>query len=80
MIFKPINNGLSNWLSSILSINKGLSDTAKFSKISISNFSEFSQKIDKYNTKIVGHTKKKQNLTNATPTNTLTAKPQQLLT
>ena len=49
MIFRPINDGLSNWLSSILSINKGLSDTAKFSKLSLSSFGNISKMIDGYN-------------------------------
>ena len=80
MIFKPINNGLSNWLSSILSINKGLSDTAKFSKLSISNFSKLSQKIDDYNTSVVGKANEKENWNNKPVTNTFTAYTQQLST
>lgn len=80
MIFKPINNGLSNWLSSILSINKGLSDTAKFSKLSISDFSKLSQKIDDYNTSVVGKANEKENWNNKPVTNTFTAYTQQLPT
>ena len=45
MIFKPINDGLSNWLSSILSINKCLNDTAKFSKLSLSGFDTLAEKL-----------------------------------
>ena len=80
MIFKPINDGLSNWLNSILSINKGLSDTAKFSKLSISNFSKLSQKIDDYNTSVVGKANEKENWNNKPVTNTFTAYTQQLPT
>lgn len=80
MIFKPINDGLSNWLNSILSINKGLSDTAKFSKLSISNFSKLSQKIDDYNTSVVGKANEKENWNNKPVTNTFTAYTQQLST
>lgn len=80
MIFKPINDGLSNWLSSILSINKGLSDTAKFSKLSISNFAELGQEIDKYNNTVVGSSKNKQDLLRMTATDTFTAYTQQLST
>lgn len=80
MIFKPINDGLSNWLNSILSINKGLSDTAKFSKLSISKFSKLSQKIDDYNTSVVGKANEKENWNNKPVTNTFTAYTQQLST
>lgn len=80
MIFKPINDGLSNWLNSILSINKGLSDIAKFSKLSISNFSKLSQKIDDYNTSVVGKANEKENWNNKPVTNTFTAYTQQLST
>ena len=80
VIFKPINDGLSNWLSSILSINKGLSDTAKFSKLSISNFAELGQEIDKYNNTVVGSSKNKQDLLRMTATDTFTAYTQQLST
>lgn len=80
MIFKPINDGLSNWLNSILSINKGLSDTAKFSKLSISKFSKLSQKIDDYNTSVVGKANEKENWNNKPVTDTFTAYTQQLST
>ena len=45
VIFKPINDKLSNWLSSILSINKGLGDTVKFSKLSLSGFDTLAEKL-----------------------------------
>ena len=80
MIFKPINDGLSNWLSSILSINKGLSDTAKFSKLSLSSFGNISKMIDKYNKQVVGSEENKENWNNKPATNTFKAYTQQLPT
>lgn len=80
VIFKPINDGLSNWLSSILSINKGLSDTAKFSKLSLSSFATLAEKIDIYNSTIVGKKKAKENWGKKNTDYTFTAYTQQLST
>lgn len=80
VIFKPINDGLSNWLSSILSINKGLSDTAKFSKLSLSSFDTLAEKIDTYNSTIVGKEKAKENWRKKNTDYTFTAYTQQLPT
>lgn len=80
VIFKPINDGLSNWLSSILSINKGLSDTAKFSKLSLSSFDTLAEKIDTYNSTIVGKKKAKENWRKKNTDYTFTAYTQQLPT
>lgn len=80
VIFKPINDGLSNWLSSILSINKGLSDTAKFSKLSLSSFDTLAEKIDTYNSTIVGKEKAKENWRKKNTDYTFTAYIQQLPT
>ena len=80
VIFKPINDGLSNWLSSILSINKGLSDTAKFSKLSLSSFDTLAEKIDTYNSTIVGKEKAKENWRKKNTDDTFTAYTQQLPT
>lgn len=80
VIFKPINDGLSNWLSSILSINKGLSDTAKFSKLSLSSFDTLTEKIDTYNSTIVGKEKAKENWRKKNTDYTFTAYTQQLPT
>lgn len=78
VIFKPINDGLSNWLSSILSINKGLSDTAKFSKLSLSTFDNISKMIDKYNKQVVGSEVNKENWDNQPTLSTFRAYTQQL--
>lgn len=80
VIFKPINDGLSNWLSSILSINKGLSDTAKFSKLSLSSFDNISKMIDKYNKQVVGSEVNKENWDNQPTLSTFRAYTQQLST
>lgn len=80
VIFKPINDGLSNWLSSILSINKGLSDTAKFSKLSLSSFDTLAEQIDTYNSTIVGKEKAKENWRKKNTDYTFTAYTQQLPT
>lgn len=80
VIFKPINDGLSNWLSSILSINKGLSDTAKFSKLSLSSFDTLAEEIDTYNSTIVGKEKAKENWRKKNTDYTFTAYTQQLPT
>lgn len=80
MIFRPINDGLSNWLSSILSINKGLSDTAKFSKLSLPSFGNISKMIDGYNKQVVGSSEAKENWNNQPTLNTFTAYTQQLST
>lgn len=80
VIFKPINDGLSNWLSSILSINKGLSDTAKFSKLSLSSFDTLAEQIDTYNSTIVGTEKAKENWRKKNTDYTFTAYTQQLPT
>ena len=80
MIFRPINDGLSNWLSSILSINKGLSDTAKFSKLSLSSFGNISKMIDGYNKQVVGSSEAKENWNNQPTLSTFRAYTQQLST
>lgn len=80
MIFRPINDGLSNWLSSILSINKGLSDTAKFSKLSLSSFGNISKMIDGYNKQVVGSSEAKGNWNNQPTLSTFRAYTQQLST
>lgn len=80
MIFRPINDGLSNWLSSILSINKGLSDTAKFSKLSLSSFGNISKMIDGYNKQVVGSSEAKKNWNNQPTLSTFRAYTQQLST
>ena len=80
VIFKPINDGLSNWLSSILSINKGLSDTAKFSKLSLSTFDNISKMIDTYNKQVVGSEVNKENWDNQPTLSTFRAYTQQLST
>ncbi len=80
MIFRPINDGLSNWLSSILSINKGLSDTAKFSKLSLSSFGNISKMIDGYNKQVIGSSEAKENWNNQPTLSTFRAYTQQLST
>lgn len=80
MIFRLINDGLSNWLSSILSINKGLSDTAKFSKLSLSSFGNISKMIDRYNKQVVGSSKAKKKWNNRPTLSTFRAYTQQLST
>lgn len=84
MIFKPINDGFSSLLNSIFSINKELSDSAKLSKLPLSNFEKLAKYIDVYNDSVVntkfGQSRAKERWNKKNTHNTFMAYTQQLPT